>query len=166
MFFLLSGVMLVLLGVNSVWPFKDKIFRSRKGHQGTSCGGIPEGGIGNSGRRLIERFQRRSRPLAGFFLGVLFSIGWAPCALSMVFPMILLIFALGVPALESGLLLFVFGLAHGFVVIPSCAVSGEVRNRLTKGFTSSASLIRAGFAGAVVVMGLVFALRFWGLLFW
>ena len=80
--------------------------------------------------------------------------------------MILLIFALGVPALQSGLLLFAFGLAHGLVVIPSCAVSGEVRNRLTKGLTSNAFMIKAGFAGAVIVMGLFFALRFWGVLIW
>jgi hypothetical protein len=52
------------------------------------------------------------------------------------------------------------------VVIPSCAVSGEVRNRLTKGFTGNAFMIRVGFACAVIVMGLFFALRFWGLLIW
>ena len=52
------------------------------------------------------------------------------------------------------------------MIIPSCAVSGEVRNRLTKGLTSNAFMIKAGFTGAVIVMGLFFALRFWGVLFW
>jgi cytochrome c-type biogenesis protein len=169
LFYLLSGGVLVLLGANSVWPIKDLILR--RGNrvndgEGPSCGDVPENGIGGIGKRLIKRVQGRSKPLAGFTLGILFSIGWAPCALSLVFPMVLLIFALGVPALQSGLLLFAFGLAHGIVVIPSCAVSGEVRNRLTRGFTSNAFVIKAGFAGAVVVMGLFFALRFWGVLLW
>ncbi|HEY3420483.1 MAG TPA: cytochrome c biogenesis protein CcdA [Methanomassiliicoccales archaeon] len=167
LFYLLAGAVLIILGANSVWPLGGLIFgaRNRQG-EGPSCGNVPEGGIRSSGKHLLTHFKGRSRPMAGFFLGILFSIGWAPCALSLVFPMILLIFALGVPALQSGLLLFAFGLAHGFVVIPSCAVSGEVRNRLTKGFTSNAFMIKAGFAGAVIVMGLFFALRYWGILLW
>jgi cytochrome c-type biogenesis protein len=126
-FYLISGGVLVMLGANSIWPIKDTIFRTKKGvcvGEGTSCGNVPEGRSGKTGKRLIGRLQGHSKLLAGFFLGVLFSIGWAPCALSLVFPMVLLIFALGLPALQSGMLLFAFGLAHGLVVIPSCAVSG------------------------------------------
>ena len=167
-FYLISGGVLVLLGANSIWPIKDNVFRTRKGRRDeeTSCGNIPEGQFGNKGKRLVGRFLGTRNHWPVSFSGVLFSIGWAPCALSLVFPMILLIFALGLPALQSGALLFAFGLAHGLVVIPSCAVSGELRNRLTKGFTRNAFMVKAGFAGAVIVMGLLFALRFWGLLMW
>lgn len=132
LFYLLSGGVLVLLGVNSVWPLKTLIPKTRNEDEGPSCGSVSQVGVWHKGGLIIKRLKERSRLLAGFFLGVLFSIGWAPCALSLVFPMVLLILALGVPALESGLLLFVFGLAHGIVVIPSCAVSGEVRNASPK----------------------------------
>ncbi len=168
-FYLVSGGVLALLGVNSIWPIKEHILRSREEAAdcpGCSCGDVPKGALGRNGSRLITGLQGRSRLLAGFFLGVLFSIGWAPCALSLVFPMVLLIFALGVPAIESGLLLFAFGLAHGLVVIPSCAVSGEVRHRLARGLTGNAFMIKVGFGGAVIVMGLLFALRFWGVQLW
>ncbi|MDD1744152.1 MAG: sulfite exporter TauE/SafE family protein [Methanomassiliicoccales archaeon] len=165
-FYAIAGAALVLLGINSIYPF-SRMFRKKEEIELTSCAcQQPQGRFGGFGRRLLDRARRISVLLAGFLLGMLFSLGWAPCALSLVFPMILLMFAQGLPMLQSGLLLFVFGLGHGLIIIPLCAASGELKARLTTRFESAANSIKIAFGAAVIVVGILFAARVWGLQLW
>ncbi len=165
-FYAIAGAALVLLGINSIYPL-SKLWRRKEQIDTASCAcQPPHGRFGGSGRRLLDLARRKSVLLAGFLLGMLFSLGWAPCALSLVFPMILLMFAQGLPMLQAGLLLFVFGLGHGLIIIPLCTASGELKERLTTRFESAANTIKTAFGVAVIVVGILFAARVWGLQLW
>lgn len=164
-FYLLAGGALVLLGVNAIFPLRQTFARLRGHEEGCACE-TPGGGLGSAGTHLLERLRHRSRLLAGFVLGALFSLGWAPCALSLVFPMLLLMLAQGLGALQTGLLLFVFGLGHGLIIVPLCAASGELRERLVGRYQQAARPIMLAFGAAIIVMGILFAARSFGLLLW
>ena len=166
-FYAIAGAVLVLLGINSIYPFSKMLRRRTNEIDVLDCVcQQPKGRYGGFGRRLLDRARKRSVLLAGFLLGMLFSLGWAPCALSLVFPMLLLMFAQGLPMLQTGLLLFVFGLGHGLIIIPLCAASGELKERLTSRFESAANSIKIAFGAAVIVIGILFAARVWGLQLW
>ena len=161
-FYLLAGGVLILLGINAIFPLR-RAFRRLRTKEDCDCCEVPQSRLGS---RLLEKLGKRSRPLAGFALGALFSLGWAPCALSLVFPMLLLMLAQGLGALQTGLLLFVFGLGHGLVVVPLCAASGELRERLVGRYEQAARPIMLAFGAAIIVMGLLFAARYFGLQLW
>jgi cytochrome c-type biogenesis protein len=163
-FYLLAGGALVLLGINAIVPLRPAFRRLRNG-DGESCE-QPKGSYGAAGTRLLDRLRKRSTLLAGFALGALFSLGWAPCALSLVFPMLLLMLAQGLGALQTGLLLFVFGLGHGLIIVPLCAASGSLREKLTSSYERAARPITIAFGAAVILMGVLFAVRSFGILLW
>jgi cytochrome c-type biogenesis protein len=163
-FYLLAGGVLILLGINAIVPLRPA-FRSLRSGAEQSCE-LPKGNYGTAGTRLLDRLRERSALLAGFALGALFSLGWAPCALSLVFPMLLLMLAQGLGALQTGLLLFVFGLGHGLIIVPLCAASGGLRERLTSAYEKAARPIAVAFGLAVILMGVLFAARSFGILFW
>jgi cytochrome c-type biogenesis protein len=164
-FYLLAGGVLVLLGVNAIFPLRRTFARLRGREEGCACE-TPRGPFGSMGTRMLDRLRSRSHLLAGFALGALFSLGWAPCALSLVFPMLLLMLAQGLGALQTGLLLFVFGLGHGLIIVPLCAASGELRERLLGKYEQAARPIMWAFGAAIIAMGLLFAARSFGVLLW
>ena len=90
-----------------------------------------------TGSRFIEKGQgiffkisKKSIYLGAFFLGILFSIGWAPCALSLMMPVFILTLTQKISILMGGLLLFVFGLGHGVPIIPLCTATSSIRGKL------------------------------------
>lgn len=164
LFYLLGGGVLIVLGINAVKPF-----RRWSGHADDSCDAgcsLPSGGKGSFQGAILKKLSRRSKPMAGLSLGVLFSLGWAPCALSLVFPMLLLMLAQGLPVAEMAVLLMVFGLGHGLVVIPLCVTTGQAQEMIRDRFTSIAMPIKVGFGAAIIVMGFVFIARTWGIVLW
>jgi len=51
-----------------------------------------------------------------FTLGIFFALGWAPCALSMVLPVLIWLASQNVTPLAGGMMLFIFGVGHGVLV--------------------------------------------------
>ncbi|HDS58761.1 MAG TPA: cytochrome c biogenesis protein [Thermoplasmatales archaeon] len=86
LFYLITGVILLILGVNIVVPLKERVgplFKSKGGG----------GNIMEKGGRLFESISKKSLLLGAFFLGILFAVGWAPCAISLVMPVFILVLA-------------------------------------------------------------------------
>lgn len=68
--------------------------------------------------------------LASFLFGILFALGWAPCATSLIMPAIVYIMAKETTLLNGGLLLFVFGLGHSVPIIPIAILGEGIKQRL------------------------------------
>ena len=77
-FYLIAGIILIILGINIFKPLKELIKRKTK--EG------PDSKVMEKGQKLFTKLSKKSIYLGAFFLGVLFSIGWAPCAMSLMMP--------------------------------------------------------------------------------
>lgn len=170
-FYLITGAVLVILGLNSIKPLREILTSIRMmvandvEKEAIDLKG-ENGGILEGGRKMILHIGERSKYLASFLLGVLFSIGWAPCALSLVFPVLILIMSQDVSLLTGGALMFVFGLGHGLVIIPFCVATEEMKGRIGNRYIKAGMWIKVFFGAIVIVLGVLFAARYFGYALW
>jgi cytochrome c-type biogenesis protein len=157
-FYLISGIILVILGFNVFKPLKELIKIK------------PTGGDNSrfieKGQKMFFNMSEKSIYLGAFFLGILFSIGWAPCAISLMMPVFILMLSQKIPILFGGLMLFVFGLGHGIPIIPLCAVTSSIRGSLGNKYVKAGKWMQWIFGIIIIFIGLIMALRFWGINFW
>lgn len=158
MFFLIAGIILIILGINVFKPLTELI-KLRKNSK-------PESQVMEKGKNIFLKLSKRSIYLGAFFLGILFSIGWAPCAISLMMPVFILTLSQKISIIMGGLLLFVFGLGHGIPIIPLCAVTSSVRGKLGNKYLSAGRWMQRIFGVLIIVIGLIMAARFWGFNLW
>lgn len=162
-FQLLIGFALILLGINIVYPLREplgNIVRKRK--KSNASPGVSDGFI----KKSINRVASHSLPLASFLLGVLFSVGWAPCAMALVLPVLMIVIASGTAIIVSGALMFVFGLGHGMAILPFCVATGDLRKRIGNRFILAGKWVQRTFCIAVIVLGIIYVIRIFGFKFW
>jgi len=171
-FDLAAGLIMILLGISNIRPLE--------GGLEPIMGRIRTLITGKS--RLVDRQPRKSflerviglslrifehSALVGaFVLGVFFALGWAPCAVSLVFPVIIWLMAQDVSPLTGGLMLFIFGLGHGVPIIPIATFSRAVGARIGDGYIAAGQYTTKIFGLVVIAVGLVYAARYFGLLLW
>ncbi len=158
MFYLISGVVLIILGINVFKPIKEIIRYKKEGK--TSLQVI------DKGKNIFLKLSKKSIYLGAFFLGILFSIGWAPCAMSLMMPVFILTLSQKISIIMGGLLLFVFGLGHGIPIIPLCAVTSSVRGKLGNKYVTAGKWMQKIFGVIIIVIGIIMTIRFWGINFW
>lgn len=158
LFYLIAGVILIILGINIFKPLTELVKIKEKSETGPK--------IMDKGRNLFMKISKKSIYIGAFFLGVLFSIGWAPCAISLTMPVFILILSQKIPILTGGLLLFVFGLGHGIPIIPLCAVTSSVRGKIGNKYVTAGKWMQRVFGVIIIVIGIVMAIRFWGINLW
>ena len=157
-FFLIAGVILIILGINIFKPFSE-IFK-KKSERGTGSRIIEKG------QGIFFKLSKKSIYLGAFFLGILFSIGWAPCALSLMMPVFVLTLTQQISIVMGGLLLFVFGLGHGVPIIPLCTVTSSIRGKLGNKYVAAGKWMQRIFGIIIIIIGIIMAIRFWGIKFW
>jgi cytochrome c-type biogenesis protein len=158
MFFLIAGIILIVLGLNVFKPLTE-IIKLRKNNKSESQ-------VMEKGKNIFLKLSKRSIYLGAFFLGILFSIGWAPCAISLMMPVFILTLSQKISIIVGGFLLFVFGLGHGIPIIPLCAVTSSVRGKLGNKYLSAGRWMQKIFGVLIIVIGLIMAARFWGFNLW
>jgi len=158
LFYLIAGIILIILGVNIFKPLTELVKIKDKSETGPK--------IMDKGRNLFIKISKKSIYIGAFFLGVLFSIGWAPCAISLMMPVFILILSQKIPILTGGLLLFVFGLGHGIPIIPLCAVTSSVRGKIGNKYITAGKWMQRIFGVIIIIIGLIMAARFWGINLW
>ncbi|UCD14446.1 MAG: sulfite exporter TauE/SafE family protein [Thermoplasmatales archaeon] len=158
LFYLIAGIILIILGINIFKPITELLKIKEKSETDPK--------IMDKGRNLFIKISKKSIYIGAFFLGILFSIGWAPCAISLMMPVFILILAQEIPILTGGLLLFVFGLGHGIPIIPLCAVTSSVRGKIGNKYVNAGKWMQRIFGVIIVVIGLIMAARFWGINLW
>lgn len=157
-FYLIAGVILIVLGINVFKPIKEilKIKSKRE----------PSSQIMEKGQKIFLKISKKSLYLGALFLGILFAIGWAPCAISLMMPVFILVLTQEISILMGGALLFVFGLGHGVPIVPLCTVTSSVRGKLGNKYVSAGKWTQKVFGIIILIIGLIMMIRFWGINLW
>ncbi len=179
-FDLLAGSIMVLLGVSSFKPLGEIIepvtIRLPLGR--LSLSRDDPSGEGSDKpmeerksllRRAVEfslNLFRYSAFIGAFTLGIFFALGWAPCALSMVMPVLIWLASQSVTPLVGGTMLFFFGIGHGVPIIPITTFSRMVGGRIGEKYVSVGEWTSKIFGLLVILVGLVYAARYFGYLLW
>jgi len=158
MFYLISGVILIILGINVFKPLNEIISYRKESNTSSK--------VMDKGKNIFLKLSKKSIYLGAFFLGVLFSIGWAPCAMSLMMPVFILTLSQKISIIMGGLLLFVFGLGHGVPIIPLCAVTSSVRGKLGNKYVAAGKWMQRVFGVIIIIIGIIMTLRFWDINFW
>ena len=158
LFYLIAGIILIILGINIFKPLRELV-RIKSQSESSSK-------IMDKGQNLFTKISKKSIYFGAFFLGILFSIGWAPCAISLMMPVFVLILAQKIPILTGGLLLFVFGIGHGIPIIPLCAVTSSVRGKVGNKYVKAGKWMQGIFGIIIIIIGIIMALRFWEINLW
>ncbi|RQW77589.1 MAG: cytochrome c biogenesis protein [Methanothrix sp.] len=167
-FDLAAGMLMIILGINIIKPISEIIepLTSRL----SLCRADPsQGNQPTEKKGLMERLVNISMGLfqysafiGAFTLGVFFALGWAPCAVSLVFPVLIWLISQNVTPLGGGLMLFVFGVGHGVPVIPIATFSRAVGGQIGEKYISAGKWVTKVFGLAVIVIGLIYAVRYLG----
>ncbi|MRR38822.1 cytochrome c biogenesis protein, partial [bacterium] len=173
-FDLAAGLLMIILGINIIKPIgeiiepvRSRLSLGRGGSEALSSGTAAEK------KGIMERLVHFSIGLfqysafiGAFALGVFFALGWAPCAVSLVFPVLIWLVSQNVTPLAGGLMLFVFGVGHGVPVIPIATFSRAVGGQIGEKYIAAGKYVTKIFGLAVIVIGLVYAVRYLGYKMW
>jgi cytochrome c-type biogenesis protein len=161
---------MVILGANIIKPIGE-IFepvRSRLSFRRADPDGSPvqrkcimEGLV-----KISMDLFKYSAFIGAFTLGVFFALGWAPCAVSLVFPVFIWLISQNVTPLVGGMMLFVFGIGHGVPVIPIATFSRAVGGQIGEKYISAGKYVTKIFGVAVIVIGLIYSVRYLGFKLW
>ncbi len=169
-FDLAAGLLMIILGVNILKPIGEIIepVLSLISFRKADPDGTPAEKKG-----IMERLVHFSMDLfkysafmGAFTLGVFFALGWAPCAVSLVFPVLIWLISQNVTPLAGGMMLFVFGVGHGVPVIPIATFSRAVGGEIGEKYISAGKWVTKLFGLLVIVVGIVYAIRYFGFKLW
>lgn len=153
LFYIIAGVLLVLFGLGQLNVYK----RIKIGFFAKSNKNKPKN------FNIIQQFEfsvlglsQYSKILPAFLLGILFALGWAPCAASLIMPVTLLIMSQDITIWQGGGLLFMFGLGHGVPIIPLAVLSGSARAVATRKFTRAGEYLAKVFGVIIILIGILF----------
>lgn len=173
-FDLAAGLLMIILGINIIKPIGEIIepVRSRLSLSWGSTNAL-DGETAPVKKGIMERLVHFSIGLfqysafiGAFALGVFFALGWAPCAVSLVFPVLIWLISQNVTALGGGMMLFVFGVGHGVPVIPIATFSRAVGGQIGEKYIAAGRYVTKIFGLAVIVIGLIYAVRYFGFKMW
>lgn len=152
---LLVGIALVVLGINIIHPLGQALGRLR-GKDSSQDGT----------KKLLGRLEGRRPAVVGLLFGVLFTVGWTPCALAMVLPVLVLIMSGKVAVIAGVGLMCAFALGRALVVTSFCAAAGGMKDGIYNRFVRAGKWIQPIFGLAMVALGIIYALRYFGLDLW
>jgi len=174
LFDLAAGLLMTILGINIIKPIGEIIEPVRERLSlGRGNSDALAGETAPDKKGIMERLVNFSMGLfqysafiGAFALGVFFALGWAPCAVSLVFPVLVWLVSQNVTALGGGMMLFVFGVGHGVPVIPIATFSRAVGGQIGEKYISAGKYVTKVFGLAVIGIGMVYAMRYLGYKMW
>ncbi len=167
-FDLVAGGMMIILGISNIKPLEEILAPVISLIRKDTLGGEAQRGeslIHRSVRTSIGLFKY-SAFIGAFTLGVFFALGWAPCALSMVFPVLIWLASQNVTPIVGGMMLFIFGLGHGVPIIPIATFSRALGGRIGEKYVSIGKWTTVLFSLMVIAVGIVYIARYFGYLLW
>jgi cytochrome c-type biogenesis protein len=147
-FLTVSGVLLILFGLNSVGIFKKlHLF-------GEACGFLTER-TNAIKMGALARTSGYNYAIGAFLFGIVISLALGPCCLSLVLPAILLTMFAAPTAFHGGLLLLMFGLGHALPVVVLSVLFASARRAVSDKITNSSDLLKKVFGIVFLVIGIV-----------
>jgi len=168
LFDLAAGSIMILLGISNIKPLEE-IFAplvSLFGRGWRDEGRDRGPGIMQRSVEFSIGLFRHSAFIGAFTLGIFFALGWAPCALSMVLPVLIWLASQNVTPLAGGMMLFVFGVGHGVPIVPIATFSRTVGGRIGEKYVALGAWTTRFFGLLVIAVGVVYSARYFGLLLW
>jgi cytochrome c-type biogenesis protein len=169
-FDLAAGLLMIILGINIIKPISgiiEPVKALSSFHRADSDNHSEEK------KSIMEKLVNISMDLfkfsafiGAFALGVFFALGWAPCAVSLVFPVLIWLMSQNVTPLVGGMMLFVFGLGHGVLVIPITTFSRAVGGQIGEKYIWAGKWVTKIFGLMVILIGLIYATRYFGFKLW
>ncbi|MCM8766776.1 MAG: cytochrome c biogenesis CcdA family protein [Candidatus Omnitrophica bacterium] len=141
-FFAVAGITLIYFGMQQLGIFKDLLGKRN------SISFVQQFGFKIMNLPIV---------ISSFLLGVLFALGWAPCATALIMPAIVYIMAKEITVFGGSFLLFIFGLGHGVPVIPLALLGGTVREKLQIKIVKAGNIITKLIAILMILTGLIIA---------
>ncbi len=161
-FYMGAGILLVMLGLNNIYPLSDLIRPLFEG--------VGKAEVGISYRDKINQgivsLFKNSILLGSLTLGIFFALAWAPCAISLILPVFIWVLSENLSILVAGALLFVFGLGHGVPIIPLAVVSRRARASIGEKYISFGKYFTKIFGVVIIAIGVILMLRFFGFYLW
>jgi cytochrome c-type biogenesis protein len=169
-FDLAAGLLMIILGINILKPIGEIIepMRSSISFRRSNPNDPPSEKKGIMERLVCISMNlfRYSAFIGAFTLGIFFALGWAPCAVSLVFPVLIWLISQNVTPLAGGMMLFVFGVGHGVPVIPISTFSRAVGGEIGEKYISTGKWVTKLFGLAVILIGIIYAVRYLGFKLW
>jgi cytochrome c-type biogenesis protein len=143
-----SGVLLILFGINNLGLF-EKIGLK------TGVGESINEGANRLKMSAFTRFSKYNYAVSSFLFGLVISVALGPCSLSIVLPAVLLTMFTAPSAFHGGLLLLMFGLGHALPVILLSTVLATTRAMISRKITEKGEWLTKGFGVAFLVIGII-----------
>ncbi len=147
-FFLISGVLLTLFGINNLGLLK-------KAGVTTSIGSFLTERTNSLKFNAMSRFSGYNYAMSSFLFGGIISLALGPCSLSLVLPAILFTMFTAPTPFHGGLLLLAFGFGEALPVIFLSAMLGTARQAISDKFANSGDRLKKVFGAIFVVAGIV-----------
>ena len=121
-FYGVAGVLFILFGLNNLGAFEKIKLPKIKSNLSVV---MSLESFQNLRLLAIEKFSKYHYLIGSFALGIVLGLVWAPCGISLIFPVVIMVMAQATTPLHGGALLFTFGLGHGIpVILSSTALVG------------------------------------------
>jgi cytochrome c-type biogenesis protein len=144
-FFGISGILLILFGINNTGLL---------GKLGLPSRGLFTERVNAAKLNALTRFSAYNYVLGSFLFGLVISIALGPCTLSLVLPAILLTLFTAPSPFHGGFLLFMFGLGHALPVIFLSTLLATARKVASDKITSAGEWLSKIFGSAFIVIGI------------
>jgi len=141
-FFAIAGLVLIYFGLKQL-GVTIKLPRIKKGSSASVFQTI---GVKLIGLNYV---------IASFLFGILFALGWAPCATSLIMPAIVYIMAKETTPLNGGVLLFVFGLGHSVPIIPIAILGEGIKQRLQTKMIKTGNVVTKIISIVMILLGMI-----------
>ena len=164
---LVAGALMIILGISNIKPIGEildpitSLIKKDAPNENKKRESLMHKSVNTS----IGIFKY-SAFMGAFVLGIFFALGWAPCALSMIFPVLIWLASQDVTPIVGGLMLFIFGLGHGIPIIPISTFSRAVGGRIGEKYISAGKWTTMLFSLIVIAVGLVYIARYFGYMLW
>ncbi|MCJ7763371.1 sulfite exporter TauE/SafE family protein [Candidatus Bathyarchaeota archaeon] len=147
-FFSVSGVLLILFGLNSLGLFEKVGVTGKIGRSLTERTNALKMGA-------LTRFSAYNYAIGSFLFGGVISLALGPCCLSLVLPAILFTIFTAPTAFHGGLLLLMFGLGHALPVVFLSVLLAFARKAVSDRIANTSKWLKKVFGIAFLVIGII-----------
>ncbi len=155
-FFFIAGAILILVGINIIIPYKTIFLKIKKAmgkdDEGTSS---VFADTFDKLRNIAMKVTQRQAHVGGFLLGILLALGWAPCLISMISPILLFVFVSGMQWYFGGIYMFILALGYCTPLLILSALAGTTKGLMASVLLSIGKYLTKAM-GVLIILGGIF----------